>query len=488
MSELKEILHGIPVTEVKGSLELSVSDICFDSRQAADGVLFVAVRGHQSDGHTYIDDAIGQGAIAVMCETLPIDLNDQVTYLVVGDTAFALGVAASNFYGQPSKNLKLVGVTGTNGKTTVATLLFQLFTELGYTCGLISTVENRIGQRRKEATHTTPDPRQINALLAEMVEENCDYCFMEVSSHAIVQQRIAGLVFAGGIFTNISHDHLDFHGSFDHYIQAKKQFFDGLGRFAFALYNQDDRNGSVMAQNTFAHKKSYGLKSIADFRAKVLETHFDGTLLQLDGQDVWVQLIGEFNAYNVLAAYGAAVLLEQEIEKVVTALSKIQGAEGRFDVQISAEGVVGIVDYAHTPDAVKNVLSTINKLVKGNEQVITVLGCGGDRDKGKRPEMAAIAVRNSSKVILTSDNPRSEDPASIIRDMEAGVPANSRRHVFSITDRKEAIRAACHLAQAGDIVLVAGKGHEKYQEINGQRLDFDDKEVLRQAFLESSIG
>ena len=482
MKRLKDILHGIPVTEVYGSLELMISMVSFDSRRVKDGALFVAVKGTRVDGARFIGDAVAVGAAAVMCEELPEDLNDHITYIVIGDSAFGLGVVAANFYDNPAQQLKLVGITGTNGKTTVATLLHQLFSELGYSCGLISTVENRIGDRVKDATHTTPDPVQLNALLREMLDAGCDYCFMEVSSHAVEQQRIAGLVFAGGVFTNITHDHLDFHGTFDHYIQAKQRFFDSLGRFAFALYNQDDKNGPIMVQNSFAHKKSYGLKSVADFKAKVLETHFDGTLMQFDGQEVWVRLIGEFNVYNLLAAYGVAVLLEQEIEKIITAISKISGAEGRFDVLISESGLIGIVDYAHTPDAVKNVLNAINKLVKNDAQVITVLGCGGDRDKTKRPEMAAIAVQNSDKVILTSDNPRTEDPSSIIRDMETGVPASEIRKVFSITARREAIRAACHIAQAGDIILVAGKGHEKYQDVNGERLPFDDKEILKQAF------
>src|SRR5690554_64519 len=340
MKRLKDILHGIPVTEVYGSLELMISMVSFDSRRVKDGALFVAVKGTRVDGARFIGDAVAVGAAAVMCEELPEDLNDQITYIVIGDSAFGLGVVAANFYDNPAQQLKLVGITGTNGKTTVATLLHQLFSELGYSCGLISTVENRIGDRVKDATHTTPDPVQLNALLREMLDAGCDYCFMEVSSHTVVQQRIAGLVFAGGVFTNITHDHLDFHGTFDQYIQAKQCFFDSLGRFAFALYNQDDKNGPIMVQNTFAHKKSYGLKNVADFKAKVLETHFDGTLMQFDGQEVWVRLIGEFNVYNLLAAYGVAVLLEQEIEKIITAISKISGAEGRFDVLISESGLI----------------------------------------------------------------------------------------------------------------------------------------------------
>jgi len=484
MKKLKDILHGIPVTEVVGNLDCVITKISFDSRNVVEDSMFVAVTGTQTDGNRFIGNAIEAGASAVMCEQLPDQLEDTITYVLVGDTAFALGVVAANFFENPSKQLRLVGVTGTNGKTTVATLLYQLFSELGYACGLLSTVENRVADRVVQATHTTPDPVQLNALIREMVDQGCDYCFMEVSSHAIVQQRIAGLVFAGGIFTNITHDHLDFHQSFVNYVKAKQTFFDGLDKFAFALYNLDDRNGAIMVQNSFAHKKSYGIKNIADFKTKVLETHFEGTLLQLEGQEVWVNQVGEFNAYNLLAVYGAAVLLEQETIKVLTSMSKLKGAEGRFDVQISDQGIIGIVDYAHTPDAVKNVLETIARLRRGDEQVITVLGCGGDRDKAKRPEMAAVAIRNSNKLIITSDNPRTEDPMAIIRDMESGVPLASKKHVFSIADRKEAIRAACHLAQAGDVVLVAGKGHEKYQEINGERLPFDDKEVLRQTFTE----
>ncbi|WP_353185625.1 UDP-N-acetylmuramoyl-L-alanyl-D-glutamate--2,6-diaminopimelate ligase [Parapedobacter lycopersici] len=484
MMPLKDILHGIPVQQVVGNLNVSIDQLGFDSRKAGANSLFVAIRGVHTDGHRYISDVIAQGAIAVLCETLPESTNDDVTYIQVADTAFALGVSAANYYGNPSRKLKLVGVTGTNGKTTVATLLYKLFRELGYEAGLLSTVENRVGNRVLAATHTTPDPVALNALMNEMVDGGCDYCFMEVSSHAVAQQRIAGLNFAGGIFTNITHDHLDFHGTFDAYIKAKKTFFDGLDRYAFALTNADDKNGEVMLQNTFAHKRAYGLTHMADFKAKVIESHFDGMLLQLDGHEVWVKLVGGFNAYNILAVYGAAILLEQETVKVLTALSNLSGAEGRFDITISKTGVIGIVDYAHTPDAVKNVLETIRGLRKNGEQIITVLGCGGDRDKTKRPEMAAVAVGQSDKLIITSDNPRTEDPLQIIREMEAGISEKDRRSVFSIADRKEAIRAACHLAQPGDIVLVAGKGHEKYQEINGVRHEFDDKAVLANAFNE----
>jgi len=484
MRELKHILHGIPVRHIAGALDIGVSAVCFDSRQAKPGSLFVAVAGTQTDGHLYIDQAVSRGASAVLCERVPENPDRGVTFIQVDDSAFALGVSASNFYGNPSKRLRLVGITGTNGKTTIATLLYNLFSKMGYGVGLISTVRNLVGDREVPATHTTPDPLTLNHLLHDMVEAGCDFCFMEVSSHAIVQQRIAGLHFAGGIFSNITHDHLDFHKTFDEYIRAKKMFFDGLDRSAFALSNADDRNGQVMLQNTFAHRKTYGIRSMADFRAKIIESHFEGMLLYLDGQEIWVKPVGEFNAYNVLAAYGAAILLEQETMKVLTALSSVTGAEGRFETVISPAGVVGIVDYAHTPDAVRNVLETIQALRRDSAQVITVLGCGGDRDRAKRPKMAAVAVDLSNKVILTSDNPRSEDPLQIIREMETGIPDNKRWQVFSIADRREAIRAACHLAQPGDIVLVAGKGHEKFQEINGQRLAFDDKAVLNETFNE----
>lgn len=481
MSALKDILHGIPVRHVVGNLNVSVTDLCFDSRKVTHHSIFVAVAGTRVDGHHFVDDAITRGASVVLCEQMPEITKDEVTYIQVEDTAFALGVSASNFFGNPSSRLKLVGVTGTNGKTTIVTLLYKLFMQLGYEAGLISTVQNQVGDRTVAATHTTPDPIALNGLLQEMVDSGCDYCFMEVSSHAIVQQRVAGLNFAGGIFSNITHDHLDFHKTFDAYIHAKKRFFDDLGRSAFALANADDKHGAVMLQNTFAHRRTYGIKRIADFKAKVIESHFDGMLLQLDGNEVWVKLVGGFNAYNMAAVYGAAILLEQETMKVLTTLSSISGAEGRFDTIISKEGVIGVVDYAHTPDAIRNVLETIRALRKSSQQIITVIGCGGDRDRAKRPKMAAVAVENSDKVIITSDNPRSEDPLMIIKDMETGVPPEQKRSTFSIADRREAIRAACHLAQTGDIVLVAGKGHEKYQEINGRRHDFDDREILIQA-------
>ena len=372
----------------------------------------------------------------------------------------------------------MVGVTGTNGKTTIATLLFQLFRDLGYKTGLLSTVQNQINDQIIPATHTTPDPIALNGLLHDMVKSGCDYCFMEVSSHAVAQSRIEGLDFTGGIFTNLTHDHLDFHKTFDAYLKAKKGFFDQLNTKAFALTNIDDKNGMVMLQNTEAHKKSYGLKNIADFKAKIIENHFSGLLLNIDHQEVWFKMVGSFNAYNLLAVYSAALLLDQDRLKVLTSLSRLSGAEGRFDYMISASGIIGIVDYAHTPDAVQNVLSTIQDIRKGTEQVITVLGCGGDRDKSKRPVMAQVACDWSDKVILTSDNPRTEVPEQIIRDMEAGVMPQNKRKALSITDRKEAIRTACHLAKSGDIIVVAGKGHEKYQDVGGEKLPFDDKEIL----------
>lgn len=482
MASLKNILHGIPVQNITGDLNQEIHSMSFDSREISDQSLFIAVLGTHVDGHQYINQAIENGARAIICQHLPESLQEGVAYVKVDDSAFALGVCASNFYDNPSKKIKLVGVTGTNGKTTVATLLFQLFQELGYQVGLISTVENRIGEKVLTATHTTPDPIQLNKLLFNMIEAGCDYAFMEVSSHAVVQQRIAGLRFVGGVFTNISHDHLDFHKTFDQYIKAKQTFFDGLDKFAFALYNEDDKNGKIMVQNTFAYKKSYAVKSMADFKAKVLEMHFDGSLLQIDEQEVWVKLVGDFNAYNVLTVYAAAILLEEETLKVLTALSKISGAEGRFDVNISEQGVVGIIDYAHTPDALENVLETIQKLRKPEQQVITVVGCGGDRDKTKRPVMAQVALKMSDKVLFTSDNPRTEDPLQIIKDMEAGASADQRGKYLSISDRKEAIFAANQFAKSGDIILIAGKGHEKYQEINGVRSNFDDKEVLFNAF------
>ena len=478
MKILKDILYGVPLTRVIGSTSQVVETICFDSRISVPGALFVAIRGTESDGHAFIDKAIDLGANAILCEEFPSNIRQNVNYFLVENSAKALGIIASNFYDNPSSKLKLVGVTGTNGKTTIATLLFQLFRDLGFKVGLLSTVQNQINDFVIASTHTTPNPLVLNSLLNDMVLSGCDYCFMEVSSHAVAQARIEGLEFAGGIFTNLTHDHLDFHKTFDSYLKAKKGFFDGLNNKAFALTNVDDKNGMVMLQNTKAHKKSYGLKNIADFKAKIIENHFSGLLLDIEQDEVWFKMVGSFNAYNLLAVYATALLLEQDKLRVLTSLSRLSGAEGRFDYMISPSGIIGIVDYAHTPDAVQNVLSTIQDIRKGTEQLITVIGCGGDRDKTKRPIMAQVACDWSDKVILTSDNPRTEAPEQIIREMEVGVMPHTKKKVLSITDRREAIRTACHLAKPGDIIVVAGKGHEKYQEIAGVKLPFDDKEIL----------
>lgn len=480
--KLKELLHAIPVLDIRGDSDTLISSLTFDSRKINQGSLFVAIKGGHVDGHDYLVEVARKGVSAVLVTEMPEVLDDKVVYVLVHDTAFALGVVAANFYDNPSKKLKLVGITGTNGKTTTASLLCQLFGKLGYSVGLISTIENRIIDQIYLAQYTTPDPVALNYLLSQMVEQGCDYCFMEVSSHAVVQQRIAGLHFAGGVFTNITHDHLDFHETFDNYIKAKKSFFDNLDRSAFALINVDDRNGNVMLQNTFAHSKTYALRSMADFKVKIIESHFEATLLQIDDKQVWVRLVGGFNAYNLLAVYGVAILLEQETGKVLTALSELQSAKGRFELITSEKGIVGIVDYAHTPDALENVLKTIGELRKSGQQILTVVGCGGDRDRTKRPRMAEIACILSDKVVLTSDNPRTENPENIIKDMEEGVPNSMENKVFSIVDRKEAIRAACHIAQAGDIILIAGKGHENYQEVNGERIHFDDMEILNNEF------
>ena len=482
MKYLSDIIEGLAFTELQGSADMEITAVIFDSRKVIPGCLFVAIKGTLSDGHDFIQQAVHDGAVAVICEDLPAHVAGEVDFLMVADSAVALGIVSDNFYGHPSSKLKLVGVTGTNGKTTIATLLYKLFRDLGYKCGLLSTVENKINDHVFQATHTTPDPVELNRLIDEMVQQGCDYCFMEVSSHAIAQHRIGGLKFAGGIFSNLTHDHLDYHKTFDSYLKAKKTFFDELPSNAFALTNNDDKNGNVMLQNTKAHKKTYGLKSMADYRAKILENQFEGLLLQIDNEEVWFKMVGTFNAYNLLAVYAAAMLLDQDKAKILTSLSKLTGARGRFDYIVSPNKIIGVVDYAHSPDAVQNILSTIHDIRKGNEKVITVLGCGGDRDKTKRPIMAKAACEWSDKVILTSDNPRSEDPAQIIKDMEAGVDAAFRRHVLSIADRHEAIKTACMLAKPGDIVLIAGKGHEKYQEIKGVKNHFDDMEELVEQF------
>ncbi len=482
MAILKDILYGVSIEQVIGSVEAEVVALAFDSRKVANATLFAAIKGTRSDGHNFIKDVTENGANVVVAESLPEVFAEGVTYIKVANSAKALGIIASNFYDNPSAKLKLVGVTGTNGKTTVCTLLYKLFKNLGYKSGLISTVENYVDGKIIPATHTTPDQIALNQLLKAMVDAGCDYCFMEVSSHAVAQHRIDGLQFAGGVFTNITHDHLDFHLTFDNYIKAKKAFFDSLGNFAFALTNIDDRNGNVMLQNTRAHKKTYALKSLADFKCKVIENSFSGLHLDVDGLEVYFRLVGSFNAYNLLAVYATALLLEQDKMKVLTTLSMLSGAEGRFDYIVAPNQVIGIVDYAHTPDALRNVLSTIDDIRQGNESIITIVGCGGDRDKTKRPIMAQTACDWSDKVILTSDNPRTERPEDILADMQKGVSAGNQRKAITIVDRREAIKTACHLAKPGDIILLAGKGHEKYQEINGVRTDFDDKKILLENF------
>ncbi len=482
MRQLQEILYKTGLLEVVGDTSIQVDEICFSSNEIKSGDIFVAVKGTRTDGHAFISSAVASGAVAVVCETLPDSLTAGITYIKVADSSVALAVMAANYYDNPSEKLQLVGVTGTNGKTTSVTLLYRLFMNLGMPSGLLSTVENRINQQIIPSTHTTPDPVRLNKLLATMVEDGCKYCFMEVSSHAVVQHRVTGLVFAGGLFTNISHDHLDYHKTFEEYIKAKKGFFDMLPASSFAVYNSDDRNGSVMVQNCKGKTISFGLKGIADFKCKVVENSFGGLLLALDGHEVLCRLIGSFNAYNVTGVYAVAVMLGQDKLAVLTALSNLEPVEGRFQYVISSNRVTGIVDYAHTPDALMNVLNTIKDLRTGNETVITVVGCGGDRDKAKRPIMGKIASDMSDKVIFTSDNPRSENPDLIIDEMRTGVSPVNFKKTIAVPDRKEALRLACSMAETGDIILVAGKGHEKYQDIAGVKTPFDDKQVLLDSF------
>jgi UDP-N-acetylmuramoyl-L-alanyl-D-glutamate--2,6-diaminopimelate ligase len=482
MSKLQDILYKVAIRSVKGNLSVTINDLQIDSRKAKKGSAFIAIRGGM-DGHQFIDKAIESGAICIICEELPPSLKEEIVYVQVENTAAAAGEMAHNYYGHPSEKLQLVGVTGTNGKTTVATLLFKLFTNLGCKVGLISTVQNQVAGKIMPATHTTPDAISLNGLLKQMLDEGCTHVFMEVSSHAIDQHRITGLKYAGGIFTNITHDHLDYHGTFDEYIRVKKLFFDSLPSSAFAISNADDKRGPVMLQNTYAKKYLYSLKTLAEFKGKILENNLSGLVMSINEQEVHFRLIGEFNAYNLLAVYGAAVCLGEDKHEVLRCLSVLTGAEGRFDYVVSKkEHVIGIVDYAHTPDALLNVLATIKKLRKGHEQVITVVGCGGDRDKTKRPIMAEVACEHSDRVIFTSDNPRSEDPEQIIRDMEQGLSAAARRKYISITDRREAIKTAVSLTKPEDILLIAGKGHEKYQDIKGVKQHFDDKEELEKMF------
>jgi len=484
MKTLQSILFGVALREVVGTTNLQVSDLQIDSRKVTNNAVFVAIKGVQVDGHNFIATSIQNGAKVIVCETLPTTINKEITYIMVENAQVALAIMADQFYDQPSAKVKLVGVTGTNGKTTVASLLYTLFSKLGYQCGLISTIENRIGDTIIPSTHTTPDAIQLNALLAKMVQEKCTHVFMECSSHAIHQHRIDGIQFVGAAFTNITHDHLDYHLNFEAYLAVKKSFFDHLPATAFALTNLDDKNGANMLMDTKAKKITYALHAPANYKGKILENQLTGLVMSVNEVEVHCRLIGTFNAYNFLAVYGVAMQLGEESENVLIALSALTGAEGRFDYMISETNIMGIVDYAHTPDALENVLNTIAKLRKGNESVITVVGCGGDRDKTKRPIMAQVACDLSTQVILTSDNPRSEDPDAILRDMEQGLTSAAKRKYIKIVDRKEAIKAAISFAKAGDIILVAGKGHEKYQEINGIKSHFDDKEQLQNTFKE----
>jgi UDP-N-acetylmuramoyl-L-alanyl-D-glutamate--2,6-diaminopimelate ligase len=483
MMNIEEILTGIEVVSVTGTKDRTISAIEFDSRKVIKDSLFIAVRGYKSDGHDFIKSAIDSGAIAIICEILPEKPLNDICWIKTTDSAKALGVAASNFFGNPSSALKLVGVTGTNGKTTIATLLYRMFRMLGYKCGLFSTVCNYINEKEFDATHTTPDPVQLNYLLAEMVREGCDYAFMEVSSHSAHQQRIAGLKFAGGIFTNLTHDHLDYHKTFDNYLAAKKSFFDSLPGNAFALVNADDRNGRVMLQNCSASHYTFSLRGMADYRCTIIEQSFEGMGLKIQGKEVWTRFIGDFNASNLLAVYASSELLGAAKNEILTFLSDLRPVRGRLEVIKSPGGISGIVDYAHSPDALLNVIDTINKIREGGVQLITVVGAGGDRDRTKRPEMAAICAEGSNKVILTSDNPRSEDPEKILDEMEAGITADLKRKTLRIADRHEAIKTAVMLANKGDVILIAGKGHETYQEIKGVKHHFDDREELINALL-----
>lgn len=477
---LKDLLRGIRVMETIGSEETEISGVAIDSRKVTKGGLFVAMKGTQVDGHKFIPKAIELGAAAILCENLPDNLEEGVAYVVVPDTEDVVGEVATRFYGNPSEKLKLVGVTGTNGKTTIATLLYNMFRKFGHKCGLLSTVCNYIEEEAIPADHTTPDPIELNELLARMVEAGCEYAFMECSSHAIAQKRIGGLKFAGGIFTNLTRDHLDYHKTFENYRNAKKAFFDGLPKSAFAITNADDRNGLVMTQNTKAVVKTYSTRSAADFKARILECHFEGMYLEIDNREVGVQFIGKFNVSNLLAVYGAAVMLGKHPEDILLVMSTLHSVSGRLEPIRSPEGYTAVVDYAHTPDALENVLNAIHEVLNGKGQVITVCGAGGNRDKGKRPLMAQEAVKQSDKVIFTSDNPRFEEPQDIIDDMLAGLNDHQKRKALTIVDRKEAIRTACMLAGKGDVVLIAGKGHEDYQEVKGVKHHFDDKEVVKE--------
>jgi len=480
---LQDILYKVSIRTITGNSNIEITGLAIDSRNVKPGYCFIAIKGTKTDGQEFIKNAVEKGAVAIVCETMPSVITEGITYVLIGNTAEAAGYMSHNFYNEPSLKFKLVGVTGTNGKTTIATLLWKLFNAMGYKCGLISTVQNQIGEQVIAATHTTPDAVTTNALLKQMADEGCAYVFMECSSHAIHQGRITGLQFSGALFTNITHDHLDYHQTFDEYIRVKKSWFDKLSSSAFAISNADDKRGSVMLQNTNAKKYFYSLKTMADFKGKILDNSLEGLHMVVNEKEVYFRLIGEFNAYNLLAVYGAAVCLGKDKDEVLLVLSSLDGAEGRFDYMVSKkERITGIVDYAHTPDALLNVLATIKKLRQDDKQIITVVGCGGDRDKTKRPVMAEVACEYSDKVIFTSDNPRSEDPLEILKDMQAGVNAVTKKKVISIPDRKEAIKTAVSLANSEDIILVAGKGHEKYQDIHGVKYDFDDKKILNEMF------
>ena len=480
--KLNEILSKVKPLDIVGNAEVEITGVNIDSRRIEKGHLFVAIRGTQVDGHSFIQKATDLGAAAILCEQLPEERREGVTYVVVDSTESAVGPVATMFYNDPTSKLKLVGVTGTNGKTTIATLLYNMFRKFGYKCGLISTVCNYIEDKAVPADHTTPDPIELNRLLAEMVEAGCEYAFMECSSHAIAQKRIGGLKFAGGLLTNLTRDHLDYYKTFENYRDAKKAFFDMLPKDAFAITNADDKNGMVMVQNTKAKVKTYSTRTMADFRGRIIECHFEGMYLDIDGHEVGVQFIGKFNVSNLLAVYGAAVMLGKKSEDILVVLSTLKSVSGRLEPIHSPEGFTAIVDYAHTPDALENVLNAIHEVLDGKGHVITVCGAGGNRDKGKRPLMAQEAAKQSDKVIITSDNPRFEEPQDIINDMLAGLNAQQMKKVLSIADRREAIRTACMLAQKGDVILIAGKGHEDYQEIKGVKHHFDDREEVRKIF------
>ncbi len=484
MKSLRNILYKVSINAVTGSTSVTVNTIQFDSRKVSKGDVFVAIKGTISDGHDYIETVIKQGVTAIICESIPDNIVDNITYVEVDNSAQALAVMASNYYEVPSENLKLVGVTGTNGKTTVTTLLYQLFKNAGYKVGLLSTVKILVNDKEYKATHTTPDSLSINKYLKEMNDEGVEFCFMEVSSHGIHQKRTEGLHFTGGVFTNLSHDHLDYHNTFAEYRDVKKRFFDELPVSAFSLVNTDDKNGLVMLQNTASKKYTYALKSYADYRAQILENQFSGLLLKINDNELWTRLIGSFNAYNLVAIFGVAELLGLERQEILRLISGLESVSGRFEYIVSDDNITAIVDYAHTPDALKNVLETINNIRTKNEELITVVGCGGDRDKTKRPKMAHIASAMSTKAIFTSDNPRSEKPETIIEDMEVGVEPQNFKKTLSIVDRKQAIKTACQLAQPNDIILIAGKGHETYQETNGERVDFDDFKIVTELLKE----